>query len=68
MILVPGLAFTQDGKRLGRGKGYYDTFLNKHQEQYGKCPTTMALAFAEQLVDHVPTDDHDYTLDHVVSD
>ena len=32
MILVPGLAFTAKGDRLGYGAGYYDTFLPQHSK------------------------------------
>ena len=27
LILVPGLAFGENGSRLGRGKGFYDRYL-----------------------------------------
>ena len=29
LVLVPGRAFTKDGRRLGRGKGFYDIYLSK---------------------------------------
>jgi 5-formyltetrahydrofolate cyclo-ligase len=29
VVVVPGVAFTKDGRRLGHGKGYYDTFIEK---------------------------------------
>ena len=67
-MIVPGLAFTLSGERLGRGKGYYDTFLSRHVEQVGRRPTTMALAFSEQVVADVPTSEHDYLIDAVISD
>lgn len=68
LILMPGLAFTNSGKRLGRGKGYYDTFLNNHVSQLGRCPVTLALAFHEQVLEDLPTDEHDYTIDVVIAD
>lgn len=62
LIIIPGVAFTKDGLRLGHGKGYYDTFLSKLKSRH----TTIALAFREQVVEEVPTDEHDVKIDHVL--
>ncbi|KAK7009861.1 5-formyltetrahydrofolate cyclo-ligase [Biomphalaria glabrata] len=64
LILMPGLAFTKDGRRLGRGKGYYDKYLQKC-EDLGLQPKTVALLFKEQLVDNVPISDNDKLVDFV---
>jgi 5-formyltetrahydrofolate cyclo-ligase len=64
MIVVPGLAFTVDGHRLGQGGGWYDRFLPRRRSD---C-TTVGVCFAPQLVDDLPTDEHDVTLDVVVTD
>ena len=66
LILIPGLAFTREGDRCGRGRGYYDTYLQKAQDKFGKIPTTVALAFNQQIKDEVPTDDHDVKIDIVL--
>jgi len=65
LILVPGMAFTKNGHRLGRGKGYYDTYLQKARSA-GINPKTLALAFNEQILSEIPCDDHDYTIDRVI--
>ena len=52
--------------KICRGKGYYDTFLTRVQQKYGALPPTIALAFKQQVVDHVPTDDHDVVIDTVL--
>jgi 5-formyltetrahydrofolate cyclo-ligase len=51
--LVPGVAFDLHGRRLGRGRGYYDVLL---AEVSGK---TCGVAFDEQIVREVPVDSHD---------
>jgi 5-formyltetrahydrofolate cyclo-ligase len=60
-VIVPGLAFTVAGDRLGYGQGYYDRFL----------PTVSApsvgVCFAEQLVDEMPLTEHDVQVGTVVS-
>jgi 5-formyltetrahydrofolate cyclo-ligase len=61
--LIPGLAFTRDGQRLGRGKGYYDRFLTKLAPDCFKC----GIGYDFQLVDDLPTEPHDVPLDAVVT-
>jgi len=55
LFLCPGMAFTHSGKRLGRGKGYYDRALAaSHSESLraGVC-------FREQVLPELPMDPHD---------
>jgi len=70
VIIVPGVAFDKQGGRLGRGKGYYDNFLaqcHKLAMSSGcKMPTTVGLAFREQVVECVPREDHDRKVDFVL--
>ena len=65
LILVPGMAFTSQGHRLGRGKGYYDTYLAKAKSK-GLNPTTVALAFSQQVLPEIPTTEHDELIDQVI--
>jgi len=68
-MLVPGLAFTHSGQRLGRGKGYYDSYLHCYRHLPGMRPvTTVALAFKQQIFDNIPTCEHDITVDMVLFD
>jgi 5-formyltetrahydrofolate cyclo-ligase len=64
VIIVPGLAFTEDGRRCGQGGGWYDRYLNRVRAE---C-TTIGVCFAPQLVADVPTEPHDIVLDAVVTD
>lgn len=64
VIVVPGLAFTADGRRLGQGGGWYDRFLPGRRAD---C-VTIGVCFAPQLVDDVPVDQHDVVLDLVLTD
>lgn len=63
VIIVPGVAFTPDGKRCGRGKGYYDKYLSKP----GLRAIKIGICYAEQLVNNIPCEEHDIVMDMVVS-
>lgn len=63
LMVVPGVAFTLDGQRLGFGGGYYDRYLANYRG------STVALAFNTQLAeaDEWPAEDHDIKIDHIVT-
>jgi 5-formyltetrahydrofolate cyclo-ligase len=61
LIIVPGLAFTPDGYRLGFGGGYYDRYLQKFNG------ATLSLAFPAQLVPELPVEDHDIPVGKIIS-
>jgi 5-formyltetrahydrofolate cyclo-ligase len=63
LIIVPGLAFDREGRRLGKGKGYYDRFLH----QYGAFLFSVGVGLTEQLVPSVPVDEQDVLLDLVLT-
>jgi len=63
LIIVPGVAFDDEGNRLGRGKGYYDRFL---QEKSDKT-RTLGLAFSFQIVNNLPFSRHDHPVEIVIS-
>ena len=62
VLLIPGLAFTRSGVRLGRGKGFYDRYLESYQGM------KVGLCYEEQIEVDVPYDEHDIQVDFVVSD
>ncbi|MEQ9453312.1 MAG: 5-formyltetrahydrofolate cyclo-ligase [Phycisphaeraceae bacterium] len=63
ITLVPGLAFSPAGERLGRGGGYYDRFLAGH-------PDTLAIgvAFEAQVLDTLPTESTDHPVRILVTE
>ena len=63
-VLVPGVAFDADCNRLGYGGGYYDRLL----EDLGPFAAFVAAAFALQIVDRVPVEQHDIALNVVVTE
>jgi 5-formyltetrahydrofolate cyclo-ligase len=53
IVLVPGVAFTRDGHRLGQGQGFYDRVLAEHRGH------TIGIAFRCQVVPDLPVEPHD---------
>lgn len=64
IILVPAVAYTKDGARLGQGGGYYDRYLNQYGA--GKKPVTIGICYDFQLYSALPVEGHDYMVDHVL--
>ena len=62
LVLMPGLAFTKAGDRLGYGGGFYDKFLSCEPDH-----PTVALCYDFQIVDQIPTEDYDIPVDVVLS-
>ena len=63
-VLVPGVAFTRDGARMGHGFGYYDKLLGHARPD----APLVALAFECQLFADLPTESHDIFMDQVVTE
>lgn len=61
LMVVPGLAFTREGLRLGYGGGFYDRYLP------GVRAVTMALAFPIQIIPFIPMEEHDQKIDHIIT-
>ncbi len=59
VMLIPGLAFDRKGRRLGRGRGYYDRFLSRAASKTLK----VGIAFRNQLVKRVPVNRWDIPMD-----
>lgn len=61
LAIIPGRAFTRNGKRLGRGGGWYDHLLPQL-----KCPK-WGVAFASQIKKDIPTDEWDVRMNRIIS-
>lgn len=66
MMIVPGLAFDEEGRRCGQGMGFYDRFLTMYHEKFDKMPKLIGLALRVQIVEKVPTDANDWKVDTVL--
>lgn len=67
ILIVPGMAFTKSGRRLGHGAGFYDEFLTVYQSRFARVPYLVGLALLEQIVDDIPHEEHDWDLDSIIS-
>ena len=64
LVMVPGVAFDQNGGRTGHGKGYYDKLL-----QHARLDAPLiALAFECQMFEKIPAESHDIYMDKVVTE
>ena len=61
LVLMPGLAFDEEGHRMGYGGGFYDKFLALEPGH-----PTLALCYAFQMVPRVPAEEYDIPVDRVI--
>ncbi|XJZ26224.1 5-formyltetrahydrofolate cyclo-ligase [Bacillota bacterium Lsc_1132] len=61
LLLVPGLAYTPEGYRLGFGGGYYDRFLLSYSGE------TISLAFDFQVIREFPVEAHDIPVAKIIT-
>jgi 5-formyltetrahydrofolate cyclo-ligase len=64
LILVPGLAFTRAGQRLGRGGGFYDRYL-------AALPTRaikLGVCFQCQIEENLPLEAHDQRVHAIITE
>lgn len=62
LLLVPGVAFTQKGERVGYGGGYYDRYLVNYKRK------TLSLVFDFQIVSHIPVEPFDKTVQKIITE
>ena len=64
VVVTPGLAFDREGRRLGYGGGYYDRYLSRLHPH----AVRIGIGFSRQVVEEVPEEDGDETVDVIVTD
>ena len=62
LCIVPGIAFSKDGYRIGYGKGYYDRFLS------GFKGVSVGFCYSQCLTDTLPVDETDKKVDYLITD
>ncbi len=61
LFIVPGLAFDKRGFRIGYGSGYYDKFFSSNKNGY-----KVGVSYNFQIIEAVPNESHDISLDHII--
>jgi len=62
LIIVPGVAYTKEGNRIGYGGGYFDRYLEDYQKDI------LSLAFQCQMTDKLPYEQHDIHIPLIITD
>lgn len=68
LILIPGIAFTIQGHRLGQGKGFYDRYLEKLFNRHNRNNLLlMGVCYPIQLIEKIPTENTDVSVDYILT-
>ena len=63
IMILPGVAFSCNGDRLGRGKGFYDRYTSRE----GFRAYSIGVCFRHQIFDNIPTEPHDRPVDELIT-
>lgn len=61
-LFVPGVGFGLNGKRLGRGKGFYDRYLENSKA------LKIGIAWSGQLNEEIPVESHDCHMEYIITE
>lgn len=61
LLIVPGLAYTRKGYRIGFGGGYYDRYLTSFSGE------TLSLVFNEQIISDFPLEEYDLPVSKIIT-
>ena len=73
LVLVPALALSLQGQRLGKGKGFYDRYLHEimkgrqAREHQVSGPIFIGIAHSCHIVETLPTEEHDVPMDYILT-
>ena len=62
VVVLPAVAYNEEGTRLGMGGGYYDRFIAFCGD---KRPYLLGICYEFQICSNVPSDEHDITADFI---
>ena len=67
--LLPGVAFSRNGARLGYGGGFYDKLLARMDgRKEARRPALVAAAFALQIVEQIPQEATDVKVEWIITE
>ena len=64
LIILPGVAFDLEGRRIGQGMGFYDSLLRKTKTNV----PLVGLCFEENIEEEIPTESHDIEMNIIITD
>jgi 5-formyltetrahydrofolate cyclo-ligase len=68
IIIVPGLAYSLKGYRLGFGSGHYDKYFSQQIESDNKSIIKIGVCFGKYLLEFLPNESHDIKFDYIVTE
>ena len=63
LLIMPGVAFDEECRRIGYGGGFYDKYLEKHPGLYA-----IAIAFELQMYRELPCEEHDIRPEKIITE